>query len=314
MEQPTSSVSNYPSPRPSPPGREGVREYFSSSGGKESLTLELGNVPTCTIIAGPNGAGKTTFALEYLPLVDCHVFHNADMIAAGLAPFNVEKKQLEAGKLFLREIEHSVEAREHFAFETTLSGKSHLSKVRRMLKSGWRVNLIYLWLPGVEASLNRVRRRVQQGGHNIPEQDIHRRYSRSLENLFRFYAPLCTETECLDNSTKPRRLIFRQRGKDVIVADNELFNLVSAQANMSEELKVKEERQAYEMGGIVYERPAKRRIEDVDSEFIGEVLDYAVAKELDRKRRLGFDAIIVENNMVVELHPDGSKTVVGPVG
>ena len=83
---------------------------------------------------------------------------------------------------------------------------------------------------------------------------------------------------------------------------------------MSEKMEVKEEREAYEIGGIVHERPAKRRIEDVDSEFIGQVLGYAVAKELDRKRRLGFDAIIVENNMVVELHPDGSKTVIGPVG
>ena len=267
----------------------------------------------CTLIAGPNGAGKTTFALEYLPLVDCRAFHNVDMIAAGLAPFNMEKKQLKAGRLFLREIEQSIDARENFAFETTVSGKSHLSKVRRMLAEGWRVNLIYLWLPGVEASLNRVRRRVEQGGHNIPEQDIHRRYSRPLENLFRFYAPLCTETECIDNSTKPGRLIFRQTGKDVIATDNELFNLMRTQTNMSEKLEVKEERQACEPGGMVCQRPAKRRMEDVDSAFIGEVLNYAVAKELDRKRRLGFDAIIVENNTVVKLHPDGSKTVVGPV-
>ena len=270
--------------------------------------------PICTIIAGPNGAGKTTFALDYLPLVDCHIFLNADMIAAGLAPFRAQTKQVEAGKLFLREIGQSIASRENFAFETTLSGKSHLSRVRRMLAEGWRVNLVYLWLPRVEASVNRVRRRVQQGGHNIPEQDIHRRYPRSLENLFRFYAPLCTETECFDNSTKPRRLIFRQTGKDVIVTDNDLFNRVRAQANMTGKLEVKEEREAYEMDGVMYERPAKRRIEDVDSEFIGQVLDYAVAKELDRKRRLGFDAIIVENDVIMELHPDGSKTAIDPVG
>ena len=95
--------------------------------------LKMSN-PTCTIIAGPNGAGKTTFALEYLPLIDCRIFLNADMIAAGLAPFSAEKKRLEAGKLFLQEIERSMEKREDFAFETTLSGKSHLSRVRRMLE------------------------------------------------------------------------------------------------------------------------------------------------------------------------------------
>ena len=159
------SAGNYPSPRFSPSRGEGVRECFSSSGGEGAFTQESGNAPTCTIIAGPNGAGKTTFAMKYLPQVNCGIFLNADMIAAGLAPFSVGKKQLEAGKLFLQEIARAEKQREHFAFETTLSGKSHLSRVRRMLAEGWRINLIYLWLPGVEASLSRVRQRVLQGGH-----------------------------------------------------------------------------------------------------------------------------------------------------
>ena len=89
--------------------------------------------------------------------------------------------------------------------------------------------------------------------------------------------------------------------------------MIRGQADVSEQTVVREHREVYELDGTVYEPPAKRNIEDVDSEFIGQVLDYAVAKELGRKRRLGFDAIIVENNMIVELHPDGSKTVVGPV-
>ena len=269
--------------------------------------------PTCTIIAGPNGAGKTTFALEYLPQINCSIFLNADMIAAGLVPLGRGEKLLKAGKLFLHEIEQAQKRREDFAFETTLSGKSHLSRVRRMLAEGWRVNLIYLWLPGVEASLSRVRERFLQGGHNIPENDIRRRYGKSLKNLLAHYAPLCSEVECFDNSTRPRRLIFRQTGKDVTVVDNELFDVIRGQANMSEQTIVKERSEVYELDGNVYELPAKRNVEDVDSEFIGQVLDYAVAKELDRKRRLGFDAIIVENNMIMKLHPDGSMTEVGPV-
>ncbi|MCY4363672.1 MAG: zeta toxin family protein [Gammaproteobacteria bacterium] len=271
------------------------------------------NKPTCTIIAGPNGAGKTTFALKYLPQINCSIFLNADMIAAGLAPFSAERKQLEAGKLFLQEIERSQKRKEDFAFETTLSGKSHLSRVRRMPAEGWRVNLIYLWLPGVEASLSRVRERVLQGGHNIPENDIRRRYGKSLKNLLAHYAPLCTETECFDNSARPRRLIFRQAGTDVIVANNELFDAIRGQAGMGEQTVVKEQREVYGLDGIVYELPAKRNAADVDAEFIGQVLDYAVARELERKRRLGFDAIIVENNMIMKLHPDGSMTEVGPV-
>ena len=271
------------------------------------------STPTCTIIAGPNGAGKTTFAMKYLPQINCSIFLNADMIAAGLVPLGTGEKLLKAGKLFLHEIEQAQKRREDFAFETTLSGKSHLSRVRRMLAEGWRVNLIYLCLPGVEASLNRVRERVLQGGHNIPENDIRRRYGKSLKNLLAHYAPLCSEVECFDNSTRPRRLIFRQTGKDVTVVDNELFNVIRGQSNMSEQTIVKEQSEVYELDGNVYELPAKRNVEDVDSEFIGQVLDYAVAKELDRKRRLGFDAIIVENNIIMKLHPDGSMTEVGPV-
>lgn len=79
--------------------------------------------PTCWIIAGPNGAGKTTFALEYLPNVaGCTHFINADLIAAGLSPLAPERELLAASRLFLREIEERIAAREDFAFETTLGG------------------------------------------------------------------------------------------------------------------------------------------------------------------------------------------------
>ena len=75
------------------------------------------------IIAGPNGAGKTTFAREFLPNeADCPVFVNADLIAAGLAPFSPEAVSFRAGRLMLEEIKNHVRRQESFAFETTLSG------------------------------------------------------------------------------------------------------------------------------------------------------------------------------------------------
>lgn len=83
--------------------------------------------PTCWIIAGPNGAGKTTFAMEYLPeVVHCSRFVNADLIAAGLSPLAPERELLAASRLFSREIETSIAARNDFAFETTLAGRSYL--------------------------------------------------------------------------------------------------------------------------------------------------------------------------------------------
>ena len=75
------------------------------------------------IIAGPNGAGKTTFARSFLPEeAQCPRFINADLIAAGLAPFAPETAALKAGRLMLEEIEDCVRKGESFAFETTLSG------------------------------------------------------------------------------------------------------------------------------------------------------------------------------------------------
>lgn len=105
-------------------------------------------MPTCWIIAGPNGAGKTTFALEYLPQVaGCTHFINADLIAAGLSPLAPERELLAASRLFLREIEQRIAAREDFAFETTLAGRTYLRLVERLHTDGWRVELIFLALP-----------------------------------------------------------------------------------------------------------------------------------------------------------------------
>ena len=124
--------------------------------------------PTCWIIAGPNGAGKTTFALEYLPqAAGCTHFINADLIAAGLSPLAPDRELLAASRLFLREIEARVAAREDFAFETTLAGRTYLRLIGQLQLHGWRVELIYLALPSVEMSKLRVLERVAHGGHNI---------------------------------------------------------------------------------------------------------------------------------------------------
>lgn len=104
--------------------------------------------PTCWIIAGPNGAGKTTFALEYLPTVaGCSRFINVDLIAAGLSPLAPERELLAASRIFLREIETRIRAREDFAFETTLAGRTYLKLIERLHGDGWRIELIYRHCP-----------------------------------------------------------------------------------------------------------------------------------------------------------------------
>jgi predicted ABC-type ATPase len=109
------------------------------------------------IIAGPNGAGKTTFAREFLPTdAACPTFVNADLIAAGLAPFAPESAAIRAGRLMLSELERHFRSRQNFAFETTLSGRGYLRHIARWRTAGYRVKLIFLKLDSVEEAIERV--------------------------------------------------------------------------------------------------------------------------------------------------------------
>ena len=140
--------------------------------------------PSVYVVAGPNGAGKTTFALRFLPRIATVNFVNADMISAGLSPLKPESAALEASRVFLRRIRELADEGVDFAFETTLAGQAYAGLLQRMRDSGYRVHLLFLWIPSPELALRRVADRVRKGGHNIPEQDVRRRFSRGLRNLF----------------------------------------------------------------------------------------------------------------------------------
>lgn len=168
-------------------------------------------MPTCWIIAGPNGAGKTTFALEYLPKVaSCTNFINADLIAAGLSPLAPERELIAASRIFLREIEEHIAKREDFAFETTLAGKINLRIIEKMKKDGWQVELLFLALPNVRMAKLRVAERVAHGGHNIPNQDIERRFPRGLHNLLFLFSQAVDRCVCFMNAAENPILIFEQ--------------------------------------------------------------------------------------------------------
>jgi predicted ABC-type ATPase len=171
-------------------------------------------MPTCWIIAGPNGAGKTTFAMEYLPqMAGCSRFINADLIAAGLSPLAPERELLAASRLFLTEIDAAIGKREDFAFETTLAGRSYLKLLRRLRAEGWRVELIYLALPSLQMSKLRVAERVRHGGHDVPVNDLERRFGRSLANLLNVFSPEVDLCRCFINSGDSPELVFEQRGE-----------------------------------------------------------------------------------------------------
>lgn len=153
------------------------------------------------IIAGPNGAGKTTFAKEYLPNeAGCPDFINADLIAAGLSPFRPEAAAVHAGRLMLQEIKSRVKQRKSFAFETTLSGRSYAQKIPQWQALGYHVKLIFLNLPSADMAVSRVAARVAQGGHNVPEAVIRRRFSSGLRNFDKIYMKIVDAWILYDNS------------------------------------------------------------------------------------------------------------------
>lgn len=142
------------------------------------------------IIAGCNGAGKTTASYTILPkIMDCREFVNADEIAKGLSPFQPETVAFESGRIMINRINDLLRENESFAFETTLSTKSYKQKILQAKRQGYTVTLLFFWLNNIELAKQRVRTRVIEGGHNIPEDVIERRYLKGIYNLFDIYLP-----------------------------------------------------------------------------------------------------------------------------
>ena len=157
--------------------------------------------PRIIIIAGPNGAGKTTFAREFLPFeAGCPIFVNADLIAAGIAPFQPETVAFRAGRLMLQELaRHSAEGCS-FAFETTLSGRSYAPMIDTWRANGYAVKLIFLSLASADEAVARVANRVRQGGHNIPTETIRRRFESGLIHFRNTYRHRVDFWQLFDNS------------------------------------------------------------------------------------------------------------------
>jgi predicted ABC-type ATPase len=185
----------------------------------------LGNPPTVYVIAGPNGAGKTTFATEFLPRVmDVPEFLNADLIAAGLAPFDPGSQAVRAARLLLERFEELVTSRKSFAFETTLAGRVYLQRIRRLKEAGYRVLLFYLWLPIVELAVERVANRVRQGGHDVPEVDIRRRFRRGMISFFTDARGLSDAWWLYDASQLPPKIVAEHRDGELLVHQTEIYS------------------------------------------------------------------------------------------
>lgn len=185
-------------------------------------------MPELYIIGGANGSGKTTVALALLPnWLDIFEYVNADAIAAGLSPLNPESVAIQAGRLMLERLRTLSNSGANFAFETTLASRTYASFLRNCKTKGYIINLIYFWLPSEELAIERVQRRVESGGHSVPEDVIRRRYERGRRNLVELYLPLCDTWISYDNSSEVPQLIAEGGiNQETVIYNQEIINQI----------------------------------------------------------------------------------------
>lgn len=176
--------------------------------------------PTLTVVAGPNGSGKSTITRSTLthllvPIVD------PDAIARELHPSAPEQAAVEAGREALKRQAAYVENGASFVVETTLSGAGMLRLMEKARQQGFVVHLLFVATDKAQTNIERVAGRVARGGHHVPDEDVRRRYERSMENLVRAIE-LADQATITDNSSEqgPREVLVIKQGHITEQADD----------------------------------------------------------------------------------------------
>lgn len=156
-------------------------------------------------------------------------FVNADNIARGLSPFKPESVAFESGRIMLKRIRDLMTVKVDFAFETTLASRSYISLVKQAQLAGYKVSLLYFWLSSPNLTIERVAKRVNNGGHHIPPDVIERRYYRSIYNLYNLYMPLCDEWTLISNVDLAPEVIAKYDGFGKTIFNSEIWDTIIRQ-------------------------------------------------------------------------------------
>jgi predicted ABC-type ATPase len=168
-------------------------------------------VPVLTLIGGPNGSGKSSLS-EWVELNNQGLLVDPDAVAKKINPANPREAALEAGRKVLEIIAGHLDRHESFAVETTLSSHASLRLIDEGHLRGYEVHLIFVALNRPERNIARIRNRVARGGHFIPDEDVRRRYYRSIANLHRAI-PTVDVASVYDNSgDRPKLLLSALSG------------------------------------------------------------------------------------------------------
>lgn len=162
-------------------------------------------MPEIYVIAGANGSGKSTITKSLVKQIDIPII-DPDAIAREIDPINPAEAAMQAGRIAIDRAQVYINKPISFGVETTLSGRNYLKLMKSLKEASWTVNLIYIGIDNPETNIRRVRERVNRGGHNVPIDDIRRRYDRSLDNLAKAIA-IADLVTIYDNSERQFSLI-----------------------------------------------------------------------------------------------------------
>jgi predicted ABC-type ATPase len=174
------------------------------------------------IIGGPNGSGKTTFAESALLKKKNALYINSDSIARGLTLNGNKHAQYEAGRFMLNQINECFKNNFSFSFETTLSGKIWINHIKKAKDIDYKVVTYFVFVDNIELSLERIKNRVKNGGHDIPKDIVKRRFKRTFSNFINIYAPLSDEWHIINNTKKPQEIAYK-KGNKLIIINQALF-------------------------------------------------------------------------------------------
>ena len=177
-------------------------------------------MPRLFVIGGCNGAGKTTASYTILPrLLDCSEFINYDEFAKSLSPFDPDKASIMAGRYMHMKMQILMQKKKDFGIESTLATRSLLKIIKESQENGYTVTVLYLWISSPELAIERVKKRVTEGGHDVLDDTVRRRFNAGLINFFNDYMNIADEWILADNSDPPYKTIASGSKKGITVHD-----------------------------------------------------------------------------------------------
>lgn len=175
------------------------------------------------IVAGPNGSGKSTLAHKLLPVKNLE-FLNADEIAYEINSKAIDKVKITAGKEYFKRLNEFFNNHKSFIIETTLSGQMLVKIIQKAQKLNYEILLVYVFVDNPQICIERIKVRVKKGGHNIPDEDVLRRFYRSKNNFWSNYKNIVDEWAIYYNGKNNFVEVLKCENTEIEILHKTLYN------------------------------------------------------------------------------------------